>query len=201
MHVSATRETRQERDEVGNVGVTIAPQTDLLRENQDVPARSAVLNTGSITQSNGLVPNEENVTIIPPVPIRRARSSLHADDVVLPSVSQRSSANVEFSRRSQDIEGISSIRPVDRSITSGIRQIVLDDRGSGGPSYQHEGILLSRTSTAIRRDSSDSDDNVQFRRGRGYANKRGRPPERERYPSRDRQPPRRRVPSSGRPPK
>ena len=62
---------------------------------------------------------------------------------------------------------------------SGIRQIVLDNRGSG-PSYQHEGIHPSRTSTTNRRDSSDSSDNDRFCTGKGYANERGRPPERER---------------------
>ena len=89
---------------------------------------------------------------------------------------------------------------MDRSITSGIRQIVLDNRGSG-PSYQHEGIHLPRTSTVNKRHSSDSSDTDRFHRGRGYSNERGRPPERERYPSRDIRPPRRRgLPSNGRPP-
>ena len=50
--------------------------------------------------------------------------------------------------------GISSILPVDRSIESGVRQLVLDNRGSS-PSYQHEGIHPPRTSTMNRRDSSD----------------------------------------------
>ena len=117
-----------------------------------------------------------------------------------------SSTNDDLSRSSQrrshdvNIEGISSICPVDSSITSGIRQIVLDDRGSG-PSHQHEGIHLPRTSTVNRRDSSDSSDSDRFWRGRGYSHERGRPQERERYPSRDRRPPRRRgLPSNGRPP-
>ena len=72
-----------------------------------------------------------------------------------------SSTNDDLSRSSQrrshdvHIEGISSICPVDSSITSGIRQIVLDNRGSD-PSYQHEGIHPPRTSTVNRRDSSDS---------------------------------------------
>ena len=204
LNVPATSETRQERDEVGNSeGVAIASQMDLIRENQDIPARPALLNIETRTQSNNLVSNEGNVNITPPVPIRSARSSLHADDVVLTNVLRGTRTNVELSRssqvRSHDIEGISSIRPVDRSITNGVRQIVLDDRGSG-PSYQHEGIHPPRTSTANRRDSSDSSIDDRFHRGRGYANERGRPPERERYPSRDRRPPRRRVPSNGRPP-
>ena len=80
--------------------------------------------------------------------------------------------------------------------------MILDDRGSG-PSSQHEGIHLPRTSTVNRRDSSDSSDSDRFWRGGGYSHERGRPPERERYPSRDRdrRPPRRRgLPSNGRPP-
>ena len=81
--MSTTRETRQERVEVGNSeGVTIAPQTELLRENQDIPARPALLNIGTRTQSNDLESNEENVNNIPPAPIRSARSSLHTDNVV-----------------------------------------------------------------------------------------------------------------------
>ena len=204
LNVPATSETRQEIDEVGNSeGVAIASQMDLIREHQDIPARPALLNIGTRTQSNDLESHEENVDIIPPGPIRSARSSLHADDVVLTNVLRGTSVNVELSRssqvRSHDIEGVSSICPVDKNVISGIRQIVLDDRGSG-TSYQHEGIHPPRTSTANRRDSSDSSIDDRFHRGRGYTNERGRPPERERYPSSDRRPPRRRVPSSGRPP-
>ena len=77
---------------------------------------------------------------------------------------------------------------MDRSVTGGIRQIVLDNRGRG-PSYQHEGIHPPRMCAANRRDSSDGSDNNRFSRERGHANKRGRPPERERYPSQDRRPP------------
>ena len=98
------------------------------------------------------------------------------------------------------IEGISSICPVDSSSASGIRQFVLDDRGSG-PSHQHEGIHPPKTSTVHRRDSSDSSDSDRFWRGRGYSHERGRHPERERYSSRNRRPPRRRgLPSNGWPP-
>ena len=44
VNVSTTEETRQERIAVHAAeGVFIAPQTDQLRENQDVPARSALL--------------------------------------------------------------------------------------------------------------------------------------------------------------
>ena len=118
--------------------------------------------------------------------------SLHTDDVVLVDTLQ--GARVENSGirssqvRSHTIEGISSIRPVDSNITSGVRQMAMDARGRG----------LPRTSTLNRRDSSDSSDTDRVPRRRGYSNERGRPPERERYPSRDRGPPRRRgVPSSG----
>ena len=182
--MSNTDETRQERVEISTAeGVVISPQTDQLRDNQNIPARPAL---SPRTQRNNLESNEENVDIIPPMQMQSARSSLHADDVVLPrNVLRGSSTNDDHSRSSQrrshdlNIEGISSISPVDRSITSGIRQIVLDNRGSG-PSYQHEGIHLPRTSTVNRRDSSDRSDSDRFHRGRGYSNERSRPPERER---------------------
>ena len=88
-------------------------------------------------QRNNVETNEENVNIITPAPVRSTRSSLHTDDVVTRNVPGRLSAHDVLSRSSQrrshdlNIEGISSIHPVDSSITSGIRQIVLDDRGSG----------------------------------------------------------------------
>ena len=127
--------------------------------------------------------------------------------LLIRDVPRGSSTNDDLFRdshiRSHDInvEGISSICPMDRSIPSGDRQSVLENRSSV-PSYLPEGIHLPRTSTVNRRDSSDdSSDNGRFHRGRGYSNERGRPPERERYPSRDRRPPRRRgLPSNGRPP-
>ena len=189
----AISETRQERDEVGDLeGVTNAPQMDVLTENHDIPARPALLNTETRAQSNNLTSNEESVDIIPPAPIRSARSSLHTEDVIT-SVLRGSSTNDDHPRSSQVIshtlEGISSIHSIERSITSGIRQMALDDRGSG-PSYQPEGIHLPRTSTINRRDSSDSSIDDRFRRERGYAHERGRPPERERYSGRDRGPPR-----------
>ena len=205
LNVSTTGETRQERIEVSNTeGVVIAPQTDQLRDNQNIPTRPTL---SPRTQRSNLESNEENVDIIPPTPMQSARSSLHADDVVLTrNVPCGSSTNDDLSRssprRSHDIniEGISSIHPVDSSITSGIRHIVLDNRGSS-PSDQHEGLHLPRTSTVNRKDSSDSSDSDRFQRGRGYANERGRPPEIERYQTRDRRPPRRRgLPSNGRPP-
>ena len=81
LNVSTTDETRQERIEVSNAeGVVISPQTDQLRENQDIPARPAL---SPRTQRNNLESNEENVDIIPPTQMQSARSSLHADDVVL----------------------------------------------------------------------------------------------------------------------
>ena len=117
------------------------------------------------------------VDIIPPTLVRSARSSPHTEDVMT-SAPQGSSTNDDRPRcsqlRSHTIEGMSSIHPVDSSITSGIRQIALDDRGHGPP----------RTSTINRRDSSDSSDNDRFHR------ERGRPLERDRYSSRDRRPPR-----------
>ena len=81
LNVSTTGETRQYRIEVSNSeGVTISPQTDQLRENQNISARPALLPR---TQRNNLESNEENVDIIPPTQMRNARSSLHADDVVV----------------------------------------------------------------------------------------------------------------------
>ena len=186
LNVPAAIGTRQERDEVGtSEGVTIAPQMDVLREDQGIYARP----TGNIdtrAQSNILEPSEENVDIIPPASTRSARSSPHTEDV-MPSVPQGSSTNDDRPRcsqlRSHTIEGMSSICPADSSIISGIRQIALDDRGHG-LTYQSGGIQPPRTSTINRRDSSDSSDSDRFHR------ERGRPPERERYPSRERRPPR-----------
>ena len=126
LNMSTIGERRQERVEVSNSeGVTIAPQKDQLRENQNIPARPTLLPR---TQRNNLESYEENVNIISPMQMQSARSSLHADDVVLMrNVPRESSTNDDLSRSSQrrshdlNIEGISSIRPVDRSITSGIR--------------------------------------------------------------------------------
>ena len=179
LNVPATIGTRQERDEVGiSEGVTIALQQDVLREDPGIHTRPAVLNIDTRAQNNVLEPDEEIVDIIPPTTIGSARSSPHIEDVMT-SAPQGSSTNDDHPRcsqfRSHTIEGMSSIRPVDSSITSGIRHISLDDRGHGPP----------RTSTINRRNSSDSSDNDRFYR------ERGRPPERERYPSRDRRPSRR----------
>ena len=121
-------------------------QTEQLRGNQDIPARPIIRDLAS---------NEENVTIIPPIPMQSAQSSIQVDDEVNRNAPHGSSTH------DIDIEGISSIGPVDSGITSGIRQMILDDRGSG-PSSQHEGIHLPRTSTVNRRDSSDSSDSDRF---------------------------------------
>ena len=184
LNVPAAIGTRQERDEVGiSEGVAIVPQTDVLREDQGIHIRPAVLNIDTRAQNNVLEPEEEIVDIIPPMPVRSARSSPHTEDVMT-SAPQGSSTNDDHPRcsqlRSHTIEGMSSIHPVDSSITSGIRQIALDDGGRGPP----------RTSTINRRDSSDSSDTDRIPRRRRYPNERGRPPERDRYSSRDRRPPR-----------
>ena len=97
-------------------------QTEQLRENQDIPARPI---------RSDLASNEENVTIIPPIPMRSAQSSIQVDDEV------NRNAPCGSSTHDIDIAGISSICPVSSSITSGIRQMILDDRGSG-PSSQHD---------------------------------------------------------------
>ena len=68
LDVPTTEETRQERIEVHAAeGVVIAPQTDQLRENQNIPARPAL---SPRMQRSNLESNEENVDIIPPMPMR-----------------------------------------------------------------------------------------------------------------------------------
>ena len=55
-------ETRLERIDVGNTeGVNIAPQTELMRENQNIPARPSSLNIDTRPQRNNLESNEDNV--------------------------------------------------------------------------------------------------------------------------------------------
>ena len=62
---STTGETRQERIEVINSeGVTMSPQTNQLRENQNISARPAL---SPRTQRNDLESNEENVNTMPPM--------------------------------------------------------------------------------------------------------------------------------------
>ena len=116
LNVPAAIGTRQERDEVGtSEGVTIAPQQNVLREDQGIHARPTV-NIDTRAQSNVLEPDEEMVDIIPPASTRSARSSPHTEDVMT-SAPQGSSTNDDCPRHSQlrshTIEGMSSIRPVD----------------------------------------------------------------------------------------
>ena len=67
LDVSTTGETRQERMELSTAeGIVIAPQTDQLREDQNIPVRPALLPR---TQRSNLESNEENVEIIPPMPM------------------------------------------------------------------------------------------------------------------------------------
>ena len=100
VNVSNTEETRQERIEVhASEGVVIAPPTDQLRENRNIPARPAL---SFRTQRSTVESNEENLDIISPMPIQSARSSLHADDVVLMrNVLHESSTNDDIARSSQ----------------------------------------------------------------------------------------------------
>ena len=84
LNVPTAGATRSERIEVGNSErVTIALQTEPLRESQDIPARPASMNIETRSQGNDLESSEENIHNIPPIQIRSARSSLHTDDVVL----------------------------------------------------------------------------------------------------------------------
>ena len=82
-HMPATETTRSERMGVSNADrATMASQTEPMREDQETQARPAIsIDTGP--QNNNIEPNEENVNIIPPVPISSAQLSLHTDDVVL----------------------------------------------------------------------------------------------------------------------
>ena len=194
LNVPPAETTRSERIDVDNAErVTIASQTEPIREGQDIHVRPAAEIIETRNQRNDLESREgENIHDIQPIQIRSAGSSLHTDDMALArSAPQESSVRDDSHIRIQDvnIEGISSIHPVSSSLTRGIRQIVLDDIDSG-PSYQHEGIHLPRMSVANRRDSSNSSDNNRFPRERGHLSERGRPPERERYTSRDRRSPR-----------
>ena len=184
-------ETRTERVRTNpSEEVDLSPQIDQPREDQNIPAvvEPASLNIEVGTQRNDIESNEENVNNIPPSQVSRSvRPTLHVDDLSLSrDVPQESSNMYNPSRDSQirtqdiDIRGISSIHPMERRILSNDRQIVPDHRSSI-PYNLPEGIHPPRTSTAIRRDSSNnSSDDSRLQRGRGYANERGRPPERER---------------------
>ena len=176
VNVPAAIGARQERGEINIAeGVAIAPQQDVLREDSNTHTRPAAINIDTRAQINVLEPEEEMIDIIPPIAVGTASSSPHINDVVT-SAPQGSSTNDDsprcFQLGSHTIEGMSSIQPVDSHITSGIRQMVIEDRGRG----------LPRTSTMNRRDSSDSSDDERLRR------ERDRPPERDRYSSRDRRP-------------
>ena len=67
-------------------------QTEQVRENQNISARPI---------RSDLMSNEENVTIIPPILMRSAQSSLHADDVVLPRIVPRGSSTNDDLLREQ----------------------------------------------------------------------------------------------------
>ena len=64
-------------------------------------------------QSNIIEPIEENVDIIPPAPISRARLSLHTEDVVLVDTLQEANVGNDVTEstpvRSHTIAGLSSI--------------------------------------------------------------------------------------------
>ena len=86
-------EQDRKEDEVGiSKGVAIVPQTDVLREDQGIHIRPAVLNIDIRAQNNVLEPEEEIVDIIPPMPVGSARSSPHTEDVMT-STPQGSSTN------------------------------------------------------------------------------------------------------------
>ena len=103
---------------VSAAGVDNSAQTEQLRESPGIPARPI---------RNNLESNEENVSIIPPIQVQSAQSSVHVDDMVNRNAPHGSSTNDDLSRSSQgrshdmNIEGISSICPVSSSIRSGIR--------------------------------------------------------------------------------
>ena len=61
MNVPAAIGTRQERDEVGiSEGVAIVPQMDVLREDQGIHIRPAVLNIDTRAQNNVLGARRRN---------------------------------------------------------------------------------------------------------------------------------------------
>ena len=113
LNVPATETARSERMTIGNVDrATIASQTEPRREDQAIQVRSTIpMDTG--LQSNNIEPNEENVDIIPPAPISRARLSLHTEDVVLVDTPQEANVGNGVTEstqvRSHTIAGLSSI--------------------------------------------------------------------------------------------
>ena len=181
--------TRSEGIDVSNVDkATMAFQSEFVREDPDMCAGPTIpIDTGP--QNNNLEQNEENVDIIPPVPISKARLSLHTDEAVIVDTSQEASVGNDVPGsnkvRSQTMAGVSSIRPVDSHIMSGERQMVVVNRGRDPP----------RTSIMNKRNSSDGSDDERSRRDRGrppergYPDRggpfdRGRPPDRRGYPDR-----------------
>ena len=67
LNVPTAEATRSERIEIGNSErVTIASQTEPLRESQDIPARPASMNIGTRGQGNESS-EEENIHNIPPI--------------------------------------------------------------------------------------------------------------------------------------
>ena len=176
MNGPAAETTRSEGIDVSNVdSAKMAFQSELVREDQDMCTGSTIpIDTGP--QNNNLEQNEENVDIIPPVPISKARLSLHTDEAVIVDTSQEASVGNDVPGsnkvRSQTMAGVSSIRPVDSHIMSGERQMVVVNRGRDPP----------RTSIMNKRNSSDGSDDERSRRDRG------RPPERDSYSGRDRGP-------------
>ena len=169
----AAETTRSEGIDVSNVdSAKMAFQPEPVREDQDMCTGSTIpIDTGP--QNNNLEQNEENVDIIPPVPISKARLSLHTDEAVIVDTSQEASVGNDVPGsnkvRSQTMAGVSSIRPVDSHIMSGERQMVVVNRGRDPP----------RTSIMNKRNSSDGSDDERSRRDRG------RPPERDSYSGRD----------------
>ena len=80
----------------------MAAQPESVREDQDMCAGPTIpIDTGP--QNNNLEQNEENVDIIPPAPISRARLSLHTDDVVLVDTLQEASVG-------NDVPGSNKVR-------------------------------------------------------------------------------------------
>ena len=200
--------TRSEGIDVSNVDkATMAFQSELVREDPDMCAGPTIpIDTGP--QNNNLEQNEENVDIIPPVPISKARLSLHTDEAVIVDTSQESSVGNDVPGsnkvRSLTMASLSSNQPVESHIMSGEKQMVVVNRGRDPP----------RTSIMNRRNSSDGNDDERSRRDRGRPPERdrvgpfdrGRPPDRRGYPERggplDRGGPfdKGRPPDRGRPP-
>ena len=85
LNVPPAETTRSERIDVDNVErVTIALQTEPIREGQDIHVRPAAEIIETRNQRNDLESREgENIHDIQPIQIRSAGSSLHTDDVAL----------------------------------------------------------------------------------------------------------------------